>query len=102
MKQFKEEITAAFKSLRKQGFVARQNFKCCQTCAWAEMPEDAENVVFYHNQDTERAWNSRGRFDCLYLAWSGNGQAIADAFASQGFKVTWDGTTNQRIRISAE
>jgi hypothetical protein len=45
-------LTKAFAELRKNGYFAKQNFLCCQSCGWAELSEkEAEKVVFYHNQD---------------------------------------------------
>jgi hypothetical protein len=48
-------LNEAFKDLRKSGYFARQNFQCCQSCAWAAIPEEKEEkVVFYHQQDAAR------------------------------------------------
>ena len=49
----KENLNQAFKELRKLGYFARQNFMCCQNCAWATVPMDAKKVVFYHKQDAD-------------------------------------------------
>jgi len=50
----KEKITKAFKEIRKNGYFARQNFLCCQSCGWASIPEQkVEKAVFYHRQDNE-------------------------------------------------
>jgi hypothetical protein len=47
-------LTKAFNALRKNGYFARQNFMCCQTCEWAAVPEKNESkVVFYHSQDND-------------------------------------------------
>ena len=42
----KENLNNAFKELRKLGYFARQNFKCCQSCAWAAVPMDKAKVGF--------------------------------------------------------
>jgi hypothetical protein len=45
-------LTKAFAELRKNGYFAKQNFLCCQSCGWAALSdEEAKNAVFYHNQD---------------------------------------------------
>lgn len=73
VKDFKAKLGKAFAQLRKQGYIAKKNFLCCQSCAWngidIESP-DAEKVVFYHHQDN----------DCIpdgfvYLAWRSDSPA---------------------------
>lgn len=56
-------LTAVFKMLRMEGFVARQRFKCCGSCASAAISEEfnakskidsqfaPKGFVFYHKQD---------------------------------------------------
>jgi hypothetical protein len=60
---YKHKLNQAFKALREQGFVARQSFKCCSSCAgWAVSVEFAQKTakdpnftakgfVYYHQQD---------------------------------------------------
>lgn len=89
-------LTPAFRALRKLGYFARQDFLCCQSCAWHAVPEDkSEKVVFYHHQDKQSMMQTG---DC-YLAWSGNGEEICYTLRSFGFVVEWDGSSNQRIVI---
>lgn len=91
---FKENLTQAFKEIRKKGYFARQNFLCCQSCAWAAVPDGKdEKVVFYHNQDADGI-----RYGEVYLAWSGNGAEIVEVF-SKYFNVIWDGSTSTRILV---
>lgn len=89
-------IREAFKELRRRGYFARMNFWCCQSCAWAAVPEEkSEKVVFYHNQDNRRL-EATGK---CHLAWAGNGQEIVDVLQSKGIKVNWNGDTGTRIEI---
>jgi hypothetical protein len=89
-------LSKAFRTLRKEGYVAKQNFMCCQSCAWAELSEkEAEKVVFYHNQD----YRDLKRGDDLYLAWAGNGNYIAETLIKFGMHIDWDGTPNTRIVV---
>ena len=91
-----ERINNAFKELRKLGYFARQNFMCCQTCGWAEVPDDKANrAVFYHRQDTEH-FNRNGE---LYLAWDGDGNEIIKTFQSVGLTTEWDGSSDTRIKV---
>lgn len=93
----KDKVDRAFLELRKIGYFAKQNFKCCQSCGWAEVPEDADKVVFYHAQDNE-AWNDDGELDFpLYLAWSGDAKEIMSCF--EGVNMDWDGDNEKRIKV---
>lgn len=95
-REFKTELTKAFKELRKEGFFARQNFTCCQSCGWAEVPEkQSEKAVFYHSQDNDDI--EKG---FVYLAWSGDGQLILSILKKYFKDIEWDGTANQRIKIN--
>ncbi len=91
-------LTLAFKSLRKQGYFARQNFMCCQSCGWAAVPEGKEEkVVFFHRQDAECLKEGRP----VYLAWSGNGKEICDVLKDHGMVVDWNGNQDTRICITS-
>ncbi len=95
----KQKLNELFKQLRKEGFVARQNFMCCQTCALAELDakgiKDGDNYTFYHRQDKEY-FDKNNR---LMLAWGGNGTKIATLAQKLGIMVNWNGTDNQRIEL---
>lgn len=90
------KLNKAFRALRKAGFIAKQNFGCCQICAWSDIPDEAENVVFYHHQDNER----KLRGEPFYLVWRGDGNKISEIFREQGITVVWDGRYSQRIQLS--
>lgn len=95
---FRAKITAAFKSLRKHGYFARQNWKCCQTCGGAAIPEAKQDkYAFYHMQDD--ASISDGY---CYIAWEGDGNIICQALFDAGLFVYWNGTNEQRICVSPE
>ena len=98
----KKVFNQMFKSFRANGFKARQNFTCCQSCGWAEMEDiagDNENIVFYHNQDND-AFGSDGYLEgTIYLAWNGDGSKIKQIAEDFGYTVDWDGTEGKRIGI---
>ncbi len=100
----KKEINNAFKQLRKLGFVARQNFWCCQTCATSALTQapynlkDGDKFVFYHNQDAQNL-KFYGRCHLAFGATVEDGKVIARIFQEQGLKVTWDETMDHRIEI---
>jgi hypothetical protein len=89
-------LTPVFKALRSLGYLARQDFKCCQSCAWYEIPEEkSDKVVFYHRQDKQHLMQYG---DC-YLSWSGDGNEICYTLRSFGLTVEWDGSNSSRILV---
>jgi hypothetical protein len=92
----KEKLNKAFKALRKLGYVAKQNFLCCQNCAWSALTdEQAEKAVFYHAQDFSDLKRSRS---CC-LAWSGDANEIIKVLNDNGVHTEWNGSENTRIKI---
>ena len=92
----KENLNKAFKALRKLGYFARQNFWCCQNCAWSALTdEQAKKAVFYHYQD----WTDLKHSRSCCLACSGDGQEIIKVLNENGVHTEWDGSENKRIRI---
>lgn len=91
----KETLNKGFTALRKAGYVARQNFMCCQGCAWAALEEDPPKVVFYHKQDTANLRRSSN----VYLAWRGDGDEIVRVLRSCNLDVEWDGSEETRIFV---
>jgi hypothetical protein len=92
----KRLINRGFKKLVQAGYFARQDFWCCQSCAWSAIPDEFKKVVFYHKQDTAR-FKKTGE---LMLAWSGDGNEIVRAFADEGLNVFWNGKDDSRISIT--
>ena len=90
-------LSKAFSALRKQGYFARQNFMCCQSCAWAEIPDEkAKKAVFYHKQDNDDAKAGRP----FYLAWSGDGNEIVEILKQNGVETEWGGGETTRIKVT--
>lgn len=91
------KLTKAFKALRKAGYFAKQNFWCCQTCGWADVPDGREDkVVFYHAQDNDDKVQGLP----FHVAWSGDGHEICRIFNENGITTNWDGSENKRIELS--
>ena len=92
-------ISRGFAQLRKDGYFARQNFWCCNSCAWAAMTEEqGQKAVFYHMQEA-RSFKETGN---VYLAWSGDGEHIVNTFLKIGMNrrdIEWDGTPNRKILL---
>lgn len=99
LSDFKANIARAFAALRREGFIARRNFKDCQACAWAAVTEQygsPDNVVFYTQQD-DASMASDGS---TFLSWRGNAQKIVEALEAVGLTVKWDRSEDQRILVS--
>ena len=109
----------AFRELRKLGYIAKQNFCCCQGCGWSALSKSLEkslspdqiknaSIVFYHAQDNE-AWlinrprqktNSLQRV--IWLAWGNEARDASDIVAvlkKHGLNAVWDGSADSRIAV---
>jgi hypothetical protein len=130
--EFKQRIVIAFKALRKQGYICRQDFWCCQSCGCSAISQmkkakgqDNPKFVFWHHQDTSGFHDATSNFSHrmrgyerlkamnvgepelpnppgLYVSWGGDGEAIVKALNDAKLVTDWDGTAGQQIWISAE
>jgi hypothetical protein len=90
------KLTKAFRILRRNGYFARQNWKCCQNCGCYALPKDTTNYVFYHKQDAE----DLDEHGSCFLAWGGNGNLIVDVLQRCGIQTDWDGSDDSRIKVT--
>ncbi len=114
-------LLQAFEDLRKQGLIARANFRCCQSCAGYEISEKVSKMskeeagkvkgcVYWHQQDEDNL-KERGS---LYLAYgnletTGNGtvglptvevgKMVVETLKRYGLSVEWDGSEGSRIQV---
>jgi hypothetical protein len=114
-------LLQAFGDLRKQGLIARANFRCCQSCAGYEISEKVSKMskeeagkvkgcTYWHQQD-EDDLKERGS---LYLAYgnletTGNGtvglptvevgKMVLETLKKYGLTVEWDGSEGSRIQV---
>ena len=106
-KKIARRIDDAFAALRAQGFFAKANHTCCQSCGLAEIPEDGryDEYVFYHMQDAEYLKQD----GVCYLSWGFSGptletkrkaRLICTALREAGLEVDWDGSEHTRIKVS--
>ena len=94
-KVFRAKVTAGFRRIRKLGYFARQNFWCCQSCAWSNIPEENDKVVFYHEQD-----NDDIKYGNVLLAWRGNADEIKHVFSLDGLMLSGGETEEERIQVT--
>lgn len=96
----KNNINKAFRILRKNGYIAKQNFSCCQSCGRYELnklygEEKCKKLVFYNIQDTD-LFKKTGE---LYLSWNGNGEEICNIFIECGLNVTLNRCDSGKIIV---
>lgn len=94
----KEAKLDGFETLGDEGFWAKENNGDCSRCGWDKVPENAGNVVFYHEQDA-LAFDSGYLSQPIYIAHRGNSKRICEVFKNHGFVVAWSGNENDRIAI---
>ena len=123
MDNYFARITQAFRSLRSQGIIARQNFSCCRGCASGEITQDIEKMpeakrarvrgaVYTTKQDVSGAHNRGGDFTGMWISFGARpgstvkseeiGQAIADALRAAGLVVRWDGDAQTRVEVCTD
>lgn len=118
--EFEVRLNAAFADLRKQGFLVRKNFLCCQSCAGYSLSEKAgelvragkefKGIVYYHNQDNA----NKKEGEDFYLAYGSVhhstlgllglpsvevGRAVVETFAERGLETEWNGDDTDRILV---
>lgn len=103
-KNDKQLFNQIFRDLRKQGFIARQNYKCCQLHGWDAMVSEygvnsESNVVFYDIQDYDAFNNDNILTKTIYLSWQGDGDKIVEVIKKYGYKVDWSRSENMRIGV---
>lgn len=114
--QLKELLNKFFRALRSAGFMARQNFSCCSSCAHAEISmgmksskKSYSGIVFYHQQDNDDVISGKG----VWLAHSpaednashsnrkAVGRRVVKIAKLNGLSVDWENEDpSQRIWVS--
>lgn len=92
----RRKVQKAFVDLRRKGYFARMNWKCCMGCGFAAIPEQTQKAVFYHAQDAETLRRS-GR---LFIAWDGSAAEVRQSLESAGLVVTHDGSEHTRFLVT--
>lgn len=115
-----ERLRQAFDVLEERGLLTRENYWCCQTCAFAAITDeigeelddgsDVRGFVFFHSQDTDRAVEE----GYLLLSYGGIGrepgregpapskeigEEIVELLRSAEFAPEWSGSPNDPIEV---
>lgn len=119
-----DKLNEAFKILRKSGFIAKQNFQCCNSCAGyaiashvndkitkkQEYKRKIRGAVFYNRQDTARM----KKYGKLYInygpigttghgvvgeTYEAIGSAITTVLTACNLKWEWSGNPDERILV---
>ena len=116
MRTNKERLNDMFKALRKQGYIARQNFMCCGGCASAALSDKLDEAkakgkpklgaVYYHHQDAEPDRMAKGVHlgfgvgdDSTNEQDEAMGIRIIAAAYEQGLAVQWNGKASTRVWV---
>jgi hypothetical protein len=122
----KTKLSKAFKALRKEGLIAKQNFACCGSCGCYEIGEQAKlrakligkfpkGYVFFNRQSTQSMYQT-GTVHLSYAAfYSRNdvrrkecftdveiGNLIVDKMSEVGLATEWDGDTDRCVLVDVE
>lgn len=102
IQETKKQVNKLFRTLRKHGVFAKQNYCDCQSCGWARAEQESQQgqpIAFYHNQDNE-VWTDEKQKN-LYIAFSDlkTANLIVNTAAQLGLVTDWDKTENTRVKI---
>lgn len=126
--EIRARVTAAFRSLRKQGLIARSGFGCCRGCAGGELATYVENLpperqarvkgaVFYTTQDKDAfvTGNRERAFQGLWLTYGDLdlsndtkvglptvevGTLVVKALTDAGLATDWNGNPDQSVKVT--
>lgn len=100
----RDRVSAAFKAIRKQGYVARMNFSCCSSCGYYELSQIVKKrggagFVFWSRQVEQRAWRDGKLVDTLNLSWAGDASKLVTALREAGLDVEHGGLDDYCINV---
>jgi hypothetical protein len=105
----RQKIEAVFDKLTREGWFAKSDWQCCQSCGWAAIPKAfCGPIAFFHEQDAEQLdiVNSNpscciafGHSDETPESTIAAGERLVAALKAEGCFVKWDGTENERPTV---
>lgn len=97
-KEKSQQLTKAFRQLRKLGYFAKRKLACCRSCAYYEIPDDKQNLYVYTSYNEEQL--KKEGIDYLY--WSApndDASEIIKVLKANNIKATWNKDPNTAIKI---
>ena len=84
------KLSRAFGKLASQGFYIQVG-GCCHPCIWAnDVPDEAENVVFFYSQTNYDEFDEHGNIeDELHIHWDGDLARIIAVFNEAKLNVSY-------------
>lgn len=116
----RKALSAAFREFRKNGYLARENFACCATCAWTELSceaadmqrngQDVHGIIYYHGQDADGIeefgecnigfGGVHGKSDDEVAADDAAvGRTLVETLRKHGLSVEWNGSPAVRVLV---
>ena len=120
------KLSKAFKLLRKEGLIAKQNFSCCGSCGCYEIGEQAKarakklgkflkGYVFFNRQSTQSMYQT-GTVNLSYAAFYTRtykkrkecftdveiANLIVDKMSEVGLATEWNGDTDKCVTVDVE
>lgn len=112
----RDALNKAFKKLRQDGYVARQNTPCCNSCSIAEIEAYCMKTIQRFQEDPTPAnerrvrtmeryvfWHAQNRSELyddghVWLAWSSpEPMEIVNRLIEEGLTVVWNKTESMKI-----
>jgi len=91
-----EKIRMAFINLRKIGWFAEMEFKCCEPCAWWNLDYEPEKAVFYPLANSFVFDKYGNLAKTLLLNWRNSNlddpNEVIVALEREGLKVSYEGS----------
>lgn len=92
----KQKVRAAFRQLRKEGFVARMGISNDPEV------EEGTNVVWYQRYQND-FFDYDGNIErVVFLSWDGDAKRIVEVMEEHGLKAVWEGKFHHAIEIFSE
>lgn len=99
-------VLDAFKAIRRQGFRARANFRCCSGCAAAAGDPSDLGMAYWHRQN-EDLLRRKGILNIGFFNEDGDetknlklAHTLVDELIQRGLHVTWSGSTDEKIEVA--
>lgn len=101
----KRKLDAAFRALRKKGYIARQRFLCCGSCGGYALAEHFDKKGIPEGKERKAVWyceQSDPSTGGIYVNWQGDPVEICGIIRSVGLQAYHDGDEGMAILIEED